>query len=409
MSGKGVEEKKCSCAGSDAAPDKIWNESFTGIFIASMIMYLGQQMMNTLVAKYTYHLGGAPLVVGIVTSSFAYTALLFKVFAAPAIDVLNKKYVLAGAMLVMAASYAGYSLSASVPPLLCSRLFQGAGQAFSATCALALVADTLPQNKLGLGISYFSLAQVICQSIGPSLGLFLSETFGYRAAFMTGAVTMVFAAFMAGRIKTNFKQTKKYRITLNNIIAKEAVLPGLIMFLLCMAYYNITAFLVIYAAERGVGNYIGSFFTVYAVTLLFTRPIIGKLGDKYGLASVLIPAMCFFALAFMLISFAASLWVFLLAAFISSFGYGACQPAVQTLCMKIVPKEKRGAGSSTNYIGQDLGNLVGPVIAGMVTGHFGYPVMWRVMIIPVIAALVIVIVFRGKINRASGKTETQKE
>jgi hypothetical protein len=35
--------------------------------------------------------------------------------------------------------------------------------------------------------------------------------------------------------------------------------------------------------------------------------------------------------------------------------------------------------------------------------------MWRVMIIPVIAALVIVIVFREKINQASGKTGTQKE
>jgi MFS family permease len=394
---------------SGAVPDKIWNESFTSIFIASMMMYLGQQMMNTLIAKYTHHLGASPITVGIVTSSFAYTALLFKVFAAPAIDVFNKKYVLAGAMLVMAASYAGYSLSASIPPLLCSRLLQGAGQAFSATCGLALAADALPQNKLGLGISYFSLAQVICQSIGPSIGLFLAGTLGYRAAFMTGAVTMAFAAFMAGRIKTNFKRTKRYRITLNNIIAKEAVLPGILMFLLCMAYYNITVFLVIYAAERGTGNSIGSFFTVYAVTLLFTRPIIGKLGDKHGLASILIPAMCCFALAFMLISFATSLWGFLLAAFVSSFGYGACQPAIQTLCMKIVPKEKRGAGSSTNYIGQDLGNLAGPVIAGMVAGHFGYPAMWRLMIIPVIAALAIVIVFREKINRAGEKIETKKE
>jgi MFS family permease len=115
--------------------------------------------------------------------------------------------------------------------------------------------------------------------------------------------------------------------------------------------------------------------------------------------------MCLFAAAFILISFATNIWMFLLAAFVSSFGYGACQPAVQTLCMKSVPKEKRGAGSSTNYIGQDLGNLAGPMIAGMIVGHFGYSAMWRVMIIPVIAALVIVIVFRGKINYADRKTE----
>jgi MFS family permease len=209
---------------------------------------------------------------------------------------------------------------------------------------------------------------------------------------------MVSAAFAASRIKTNFHQVKKYRITFNSLIAKEAVIPAVLMFLLCMSYYNITTFLVIYAEERGAGNHIGYFFTVYAVTLLFTRPILGILGDKQGLVKVIVPAMCFFAAAFLLISLAVNIWMFLLAAFISAFGYGACQPAVQTLCMKSVPQEKRGAGSSTNYIGQDLGNLVGPVIAGIAAEHFGYAVMWRVMIIPVIAALGIVIVFRERIN-----------
>jgi len=68
--------------------------------------------------------------------------------------------------------------------------------------------------------------------------------------------------------------------------------------------------------------------------------------------------------------------------------------------MKLVPKEKRGAGSSTNYIGQDLGNLVGPVIAGSVVQSLGYSAMWRIMIIPVAMAAVLVIVFRRKIQGA---------
>ena len=95
----------------------------------------------------------------------------------------------------------------------------------------------------------------------------------------------------------------------------------------------------------------------------------------------------------------------MLAAFVSAFGYGACQPSVQTLCMKCVPKEKRGAGSSTNYIGQDLGNLVGPLIAGSLAGRFGYAAMWRIMIIPVALALLIVLVFRNSIHSAGQAKE----
>lgn len=381
-------------------PEKIWNPSFISVFIANMLMFMGQQMMNTLVAKYAKSLGAAPVIVGMVTSSFAYTALLFKIFAAPAIDTFNKKYILVGAMIVMATSYMGYSISRSIPVLFASRLLQGAGQAFSATCCLALATDTLPPDRLGAGISYFSLAQVICQSIGPSIGLALSRKLGYSVTFMIGAATMVCAAVMASRIKTHFTRTKKYRLTISNLFAKEAILPSVLMFLLCMSYYNITTFLVIYAEERNAGTHIGYFFTVYAITLLFTRPLIGKFGDKHGLVKVFIPAMCCFSAAFFLLSFSSNIWMFLLAAFISAFGYGACQPSVQTLCMKCVPKEKRGAGSSTNYIGQDLGNIIGPIIAGAIAEHFGYSVMWRVMIIPVIIALIIVVFYREKINHA---------
>lgn len=390
----------------EKVPDKIWNASFISVFIANMLMFMGQQMMNTLVAKYANHLGAAPIIVGLVTSAFAYTALIFKIFAAPAIDTFNKRYILVCAMLVMAASYAGYSFSGSIPVLLASRLLQGAGQAFSATCCLALATDTLPPDRLGTGISYFSLAQVICQSIGPTIGLSLSRTIGYHYTFMIGAVTMCLAAVAASRIRNkHIKTVKRYSISLDSIIAKEAILPAVLMFLLCMVYYNITTFLVIYAEERGCGVHIGYFFTVYAVTLLVTRPVIGRFGDKHGLVKIFIPAMFFFALAFLLISFATNIWMFLLAAFVSAFGYGACQPSVQTLCMKCVPKEKRGAGSSTNYIGQDLGNLVGPLIAGSLAGRFGYAAMWRIMIIPVALALLIVLVFRNSIHSAGQAKE----
>ncbi len=384
----------------DKLPDKIWNASFISVFIASMLMFMGQQMMNTIVAKYANHLGAAPVTVGFVTSSFAYTALLFKIFAAPAIDTFNKRHILIGAMLVMAVSYVGYGLSGSIPVLLTSRLLQGAGQAFSATCGLALATDTLPPDRLGTGISYFSLAQVICQSIGPSIGLALSRTIGYNYTFMIGAMIMICAVLAANKIKNKFTRTKRYKITFNNLIAKEAILPAVLMFLLCMAYYNITTFLVIYAEERNAGTYIGYFFTVYAVTLLFARPFMGKFGDRHGLVKILVPAMFCFAAAFMLISYATNIWLFLLAAFVSAFGYGACQPSVQTLCMKCVPKDKRGAGSSTNYIGQDLGNLVGPIVAGTLASRLGYDVMWRVMIIPVAMALVIVIIYRERITHA---------
>jgi len=378
-------------------PTKIWNVGFISVFLVNMMMFFGQQMTNVLIPKYTYFLGGTPTMVGFIASSFAYTALILKVFAAPAIDTFNKKIILGLAILVMAIAYAGYAMSDSIRGVFFSRLLQGSGQAFSATCCLALATDMLPRDKIGTGIGYYSVAQAICQSIGPSVGLSLVKRFGYSVTFCVCSCIMVTAAIMALSLKTKQTQRGQFKISLQGIIAKEAVIPAILMFFLCMSYYNVTAFLVIYSEQQGIQGNIGLFFTVYAITLLFSRPFIGKMSDKYGTVKVLIPAMICFACAFILIGVANHLTILLIASFVSAFGYGACQPAIQTLCMKSVPHGKRGAGSTTNYIGQDLGNLVGPVVAGIVIENFGYHTMWFIMIIPVCFALVIVLVNRNHI------------
>lgn len=387
-------------------PTVIWNRGFISVFFVNMMMFFGQQITNVLVPKYTYAIGGSPMMVGFIASSFAYTALLLKVFAAPAIDTFNKKVILGIAIFTMAFAYLGYSSSRSIPSVLAFRLIQGAGQAFSATCCLALATDMLPRNKIGTGIGYYSVAQAICQSIGPSVGLAMVGHVGYRITFVFCACVMVVAAIMALRLHTNFVRTKKFSIRLNGIVAKEAIVPAFLMFFLCMAYYNVTAFLVIYAEIQGIKGNVGFFFTVYAITLLFSRPLVGRMSDRYGTVKVLIPAMLCFACAFILIGVAHSLTTLLIAAFVSAFGYGACQPAVQTLCMKSVPREKRGAGSTTNYIGQDAGNLVGPIVAGLVIEHFGYHMMWFVMIIPVIIAMGIVLVDRASISAHTAQKQS---
>lgn len=393
-------EKKQRRFEEESVPTKIWNKTFISVFITNMLMYLGMQMCNTLVGKYANHIGASAAVVGTVTSLFAVTAIVFKMISAPAIDTFNRKYILAGAMVVIATALFGYSLSASIPMLMSFRLLQGAGQAFTATCCLALATDSLPLDRLSTGIGYFSLAQATCQAIGPTIGLKLSDTIGYQKTFAVGACFLLLGAYAALHIKIKFKHTRKFRISPGSIIAKEAIIPAIIMFFLCMAYYNITSFLAIYGEQQGVGSNIGFFFTVYAVTLLFSRPIIGQISDKYGHVRVLIPALCCFALAFLMISFSHNLVMFLISAFISAFGYGACQPAVQALCMKLVPKDKRGAGSCTSYIGQDLGNLVGPMIAGGIVDRMGYSNMWRIMIFPVFLAMIVVILYRKQITEA---------
>jgi MFS family permease len=383
--------------------ERVWNRTFTSIFIANMMMNLGLQMINTMVSKYAKYLGASAQIIGIVASLYSLTALIFKVFSAPAIDTFNRKHVAIFSISLMSFAFYGYSLSHSISQVIVFRLLQGTAQAFSATCCLALASDSLPANKLSSGLGIFALAQSVSQAIGPTIGLYLIQFTNYNITFAVGATLTLCGALSATQIHNEHKTGKKFRISFNNIFAPEAIIPCMTVFFLAMTYSNINSFLVIFAESRGVTANIGFFFTIYAVTLLFTRPLVGVLTDRYGLVKVAIPALLFFAAAFLLLSFADSLWMFLLVAVISAFGYGACHPALQSLCMKCVPRERRGAASSTNYIGTDLGNLVGPIVAGYVADRLGYTAMWRFLLIPICIAIAVIIFSRHHITAVEAR------
>ena len=68
-------------------------------------------------------------------------------------------------------------------------------------------------------------------------------------------------------------------------------------------------------------------------------------------------------LALILIGRAEGLIILLVAGVLKAIAQGMSQPALQTEAFRSMPYEKRGIASSTMYIGGDLGQAVGPVIA----------------------------------------------
>jgi MFS family permease len=381
----------------------IWNSTFISAFVVAQLVHLCTQMMNTLTAKYTDYMNAPAPMIGFATGIFAMTALLFKMISAPALDTYNRKYVVMGATGVIFLAFICYALSFNIQMLIFSRLLQGAGQAFTTTGCLTIASDSLPQDKMSSGIGYFALTSAIAQAISPAIGLKLIGIVGYNATFAILAGVMLIAVITASRLKINFVRTNKFTVRIDSIIAKECLVPAVILFLLSMTFCVVNSFLILYAEANGVNSNIGYFFTVYAVTMIFTRPAIGKMADRFGTVKVMIPSLIFFALSFMLISCSHTLFMFLLSGFISAFGFGGCMPAIQAVAMRSVPKERRGAASCTSYIGNDMGNLVGPTVAGFIIQNFGYVSMWRIMIIPIFIGMFFIIFFRKKIDKPLGE------
>lgn len=388
--------------------DKIWNSKFTRVAIITVMFNMGQFMMNTLVPKYTDSLGASAAVVGIVASIFAITSLGIRPVSGPAMDYFKKNKLLSLALGLIVLAFIGYSFSKSVALVIISRLIHGMGIGIAAPLSMAMASSALPESKLASGLGIFSLSQAISTAIGPMIALSLSGTIGYSATFLIVAAFVFISFLLSFQLKSNAHPKKsKFRIQLKRIIVPEVLIPAVITMFITIAFSSINFFIVIYGGLRGIAN-IGLYFTAYAISLLVSRPISGKAADKYGADKAIIPGLVIFGLSFILISSADTLYMFIIAGVASAFGYGICIPLLMTLCMQLVPKNKRGAASNTSYIGTDAGYIVGPTLAGFIITRVkinigneiaGYAIMYLLMIIPVAIALIILIMSRSKLYK----------
>ena len=83
----------------------------------------------------------------------------------------------------------------------------------------------------------------------------------------------------------------------------------------------------------------------------------------------------------------------------------------------MVPQQRAGAASNTTYVGLDLGNLLGPSLAGMLVDFLApvsgselaaYSDMWLALIVPIVAGLVFYLSQLKKIRRNIEKVEASR-
>lgn len=157
-----------------------------------------------------------------------------------------------------------------------------------------------------------------------------------------------------------------------------------------------------FAAEKNIAN-IGLFFTVYAGFLLLSRPIYGKVTDRFGFHVIVFPGLLLLMTAMFFLSRAETLTMFIISAAIYGTGFSAVQSSFQTMAIIRAPKERRGAANATFFTGFDGGIGFGSVIGGIIAASAGYSYMYlSFSLFIVIAAILYFIDFirKNKLNQA---------
>ena len=373
----------------------IWSPAFAALLCMNFLMAMGQMTAGTVLPLYMRDLGAATSMVGFVSGAFAVTAILIRPFAGPAFDSFSKKRLLMIAMALICVAMASYAVARSVPAVIAGRLVHGLGMGCTGPLGMAMASETLPRD----GIGVYTLAQASAQAIGPAFGIWLSGSMEFSATFTVTTCCMVGAFAVVGLFVHDVDPVPRppYRLSLSRAFDKRAVPLAAVIMLLVTAFACVGSFNAIYGGLRGVQG-IGLYFTVYAGCLLITRPLFGRLADRLGTTALVVPGCACFAASFVLLSRAQTLPGFLLAAAVGACGFGVVTPLLQSEVFRRVGEERRGSAANTNYLGMDLGQLLGPWLGGHAVEAFeaagtpevdAYANPWLVMLGPIAAGLAV--------------------
>jgi len=375
--------------------DSIWSTSFFLLLFINFFSQLNFYMHIPILPAQVGFLGGNNFLVGMTTFIYGIAAMLCRPFSGYAADTFNRRKLLIFAISLEAVVSIAYVFSNNMYLTLALRIPSGIGLAFTTTTLMSTVSDVLPIKRMGEGMGIFGLAQVFSMVIAPGIGFGLIAMVGFQAALAICAVAMLLALVFIilfediDVTKHKIKNTKKFALDHNNLFAFEVLVPATITACNVAVYNIISSFIGLHAKMMNLTSTIGLFFTVYGITLFVTRPLFGRISDKKSATLFFIPGSLAIILALILVSQSQSLAVFMLAGFLFSIGHGSLQPVMQSMCIKLVPPERRGLGSTSYYLGMDVGGTLGPLMGGTIAMFTSYSDLFLVVIfIPVIALIV---------------------
>lgn len=361
--------------------EKLWTTTFVVNmllnFIFYLVFYLPTVVIGTM-AMERYHASAS--IAGILSGIFIVGGFIARLWAGNNMKRLGaKKLLYIGTLIYFLLTFA-YFFVHSVVLLLILRLVHGLGFGIAATASGTLAGAIVPSSRRGEGIGYYALSVTLSSAVGPFLSMFLYRTSGFYSLIWLSALLLFIALvgiFFIHVEKTtdssNSVDNKVHKkFAWSNYFEKEALPISLIAFLIGISYSSILSFMDAYARNINLSEAASFFFLVYAITVLLSRPITGRVFDGFGDNFVMYPTYLFFALGLLLIGFAHSGWMLLLAAIFIGLGYGSFSPFGQAIAIRNSEAHRLGITTSTFFGFMDMGVGFGPFILGMFMPLLGY-------------------------------------
>lgn len=332
-------------------------------------------------------LGGDESTIGLVTSLFTITAVLFRPLGGFLMDRYGRRVVHLVALAAFAAVVWGYVLVSSLAMLLMLRLLHGLPWGAANTAANTVAADLVPRERRGEGIGLFGMSQTLAMATAPAVALAITAGDRFRLLFGCAAGIAVMALCLGLLVRHPQMADRSARLSLSSMLEGRVGWLAVALMFVTAGYGGVTTFVVVYAQELGIDNP-GLFFTLLAAGMVVARLGAGRLLDQRG------PALVLGAGLSMLLGCYALLFTgragFYPAAVALGLGFGTVVPSLVAMAPGMVPAARRGAAFATLLSSFDVGIGGGVYLLGHLARGLGYGPMYAVAgLLLVVPALVL--------------------
>ncbi|MEO7168357.1 MAG: MFS transporter [Chthoniobacterales bacterium] len=338
----------------------------------------GAHIVATNLPSYAQAIGVGALVIGLLIAVYDFAELFAKPLAGFIADRSGMKLTL---LVGLGIFIIGSLLFLVISPklLLLVRFVQGVGAAALSTVSITLVAKYFETGR-GKAFGIYNAIKGAGYVIAPALGGFLIHGYGFAMIFIVsagvGAVALILTLFLPRDASEDGSlQDDDDDITLRQffLIFKEPrLLSTYAVIVVNMFMVGILfGFLPVYLHSIGYTPLqSGSTVSVATFSYLLIQPLAGYLADKISIRITVLVGLTLAAVAICLTTFTTG--GLLLAVIVAAgIGVGTVWTNCDALVGALADKKQLGASMGAAQSFKEFGDMVGPLLIGLVTQFYG--------------------------------------
>jgi MFS family permease len=368
------------------------NGFFSTLCVVGMFAILSSTMSkNPVLNPFAESLGTPEALMGLIAAASTVPGILISLPAGTLSDRLGRKKVLLVASAVFASAPLLYLIIGAWWQLFLVRFYHGFATAIFVPVARATIAEYYPARR-GERISTFTSATIVGRGIAPFLGGFiLSATlWNYRLLYLSvggAGFAALFITLMVLKEKSGEQLASRqpnrpleggkrsffegWRSVFSdvNILATSATEAAARYVYGALEFFFIGYLKNVAHLDPSL---IGAIMGVQFVLIPVVGPFMGRLSDKVGRRMPILFGLIISGLPLLTIPYATSFLPLLVISLIYGLGFCMVISSTPALIGDLADKESLGATMGFLATIMDVGQMLGPIVTGIVLSTFGY-------------------------------------